>query len=186
MSKSNKNCIINKRKYRIIDQWKFSSRLSIPRYSSRKNDRPQCFLTRILIQFLHLRFFYEYQKYMLPIILCIPSGSIFFPKSFSDLLWTFLKISFSWTAFFTDTFLEHSEHNEIGPWKISSEEATFDRSNDRKINFNGWLKGNNIEKKISNKSINAKPNFRTDKCYLSRAIKQPVEITRRKTDRVIN
>lgn len=60
---------------------KFSSRLSISRYNSRKNGWPQCFFTTILIQFLHLRFFYEYQKYMLPIIL-FPVVQSFFQNRF--------------------------------------------------------------------------------------------------------
>lgn len=119
-----------------------------------------------------------------------PSSPIFLPKSFSDSLWRFLKISFSWTASTRSAIpswniVHYSERNEIGPWKISSEETSD--SNDGKTNFNRWLKEYNIEKKIPNKSINAKPNFQTDKYYLSRAIiEQPVEIICRKTDHVIN
>lgn len=123
---------------------------------------------RILIQFLHLRFLSTntYQKYMPPIILCIP---ILFPKIVSYLLSTFHKISFSWTLPTRSAIpcLEYtcSERNEIGPWKISCcspKKQQFDSNKKvEKTKTNKQYR----EKKI--KSIDAKPNFQTTRQMLS-------------------
>lgn len=143
---------------------------------------------RILIQFLHLRFLSTntYQKYMPPIILCIP---ILFPKIVSYLLSTFLKISFSWTLPTRSAIpcLEYtcSERNEIDPWKISC-------CSSKKQQFDSNKK---VEKTKTNKQYREKKSNQLTqnlifeqqgKCYLSRAIEQPVEIICRKIDSVIN